>query len=127
MTLPRWLAAFNKRFTNPMAARQGTWPVLVHVGRSSGRTYRTPIGAIPVDGGYLIFVNYGPETDWLRNVMAAGMATLEIDDRSIDVTEPRVVSVDEGKPMLAPDADIPPAWVGVEECLILDRVGGQAS
>ncbi|HEX6221601.1 MAG TPA: nitroreductase/quinone reductase family protein [Acidimicrobiia bacterium] len=122
MTLPRWLARFNRQFINPRAAQGGNWPVLVHAGRSSGNIYRTPIGAIPVDGGFLIFVNYGRRTDWLRNVLAAHKAALDIDDEIIEVANPRLVPFEDGKAMLGPDAAIPPGWAGVEECLLLDRL-----
>jgi hypothetical protein len=42
MPLPRWLAHINKRVFNPMEVRRGARPVLIHTGRSSGKTYRTP-------------------------------------------------------------------------------------
>lgn len=121
MTLPRWLARFNRRFINPRADRGGQWPVLVHVGRNSGETYRTPIGAIPVNGSYVTFVNYGRRTDWVRNVLAAGQARLEADGESMTVRNPRLIPFEEGLEMVGPDGDAPPGWVGVEECLVFDR------
>jgi deazaflavin-dependent oxidoreductase (nitroreductase family) len=74
-----WIARFNKRITNPLVLKRGVWPVLTHVGRSSGKTYRTPLEAHPVAGGYIFVVMYGSDSDWVQNVMAAGTATLEID------------------------------------------------
>ena len=121
MTLPRWLAQFNRRFVNPRAAQGDTWQVLVHVGRRSGKSYRTPIGAIPVDGGYLIFVNYGRRTDWLQNVLAAREAVIEVDGNPVDVANPRLVPMDRSRKMLPAGTKVPPGWVGVEECLVLDR------
>lgn len=121
MTLPRWLARFNRRFINPRAAVGGQWPVLVHIGRSSGTTYRTPIGAIPVNGSYVTFVNYGRSTDWLQNVLAAGEAILETDGESVAVVSPRLVPFAQGLDMVGPDGGAPPGWVGVKECLVFDR------
>jgi hypothetical protein len=66
------MARSVSRYLNPAALKRESWPVLVHVGRKSGNVYRTPIGAEPIDGGYLFFVNYGPQTDWLRTVMRQG-------------------------------------------------------
>ena len=43
MPFPRWLAHVNKRVFNPIEERRGARPVLIHTGRSSGRTYRTPL------------------------------------------------------------------------------------
>lgn len=81
MLLPRWLARFNRSFTNPMAARvagrRGPFATVVHVGRSTGKTYRTPVSVF-VDGTtYRIALTYGPDADWVRNVMAAGEFWME--------------------------------------------------
>jgi deazaflavin-dependent oxidoreductase (nitroreductase family) len=121
MTLPRWLARFNRRFINPKAANGGQWPVLVHVGRSTGTTYRTPIGAIPVNGSFVTFVNYGSSTDWLRNVLAAGKATLETEGETVAVGNPRVIPLEEGLALVGQDPGAPPGWVGVKQCLVVDR------
>ncbi len=121
MTLPRWLARFNRRFINPRAAEGGQWPVLVHVGRSTGTNYRTPIGAIAVNGSYVTFVNYGRSTDWLQNVLAAGEAKLETDGETVAVARPRLIPFEAGLELIGADAEAPPSWVGVRECLVFDR------
>ena len=53
MSLPRWLAQINKRLFNPIEERRGVRPVLIHTGRSSGKTYRTPLDAHRLTDGYL--------------------------------------------------------------------------
>jgi hypothetical protein len=53
MPMPRWWGHLNKRVFNPRAIASGKWPVLTHVGRTSGQTYHTPLDAHPVDNGYL--------------------------------------------------------------------------
>ncbi|MGH7511276.1 MAG: hypothetical protein ACREMZ_17775, partial [Gemmatimonadales bacterium] len=50
----------------------GSRPVLIHVGRSSGKTYRTPLDAHPLPDGYLFIPLHGPSTDWVKNVLVAG-------------------------------------------------------
>jgi hypothetical protein len=92
MALPTWLARFNRRWINPRAVMRGNWPVLVDVGRNSGTTYRTPLEAYPLaDGdGYVFTINYGSKSDWPRNVMAAGSATVEIDGESLELRNPRM-------------------------------------
>ncbi len=77
MPMPRWVARINKRVFNPMELRRGVRPVLTHVGRSSGKTYRTPLDAHLIEGGYIFIVMYGSDSDWVQNVLAAGAATLE--------------------------------------------------
>ena len=91
MPMPRWLARINKRVFNPIEIRRGVRPVLIHVGRSSGSTTQTPLDAHPVDGGYVFIPMYGPRTDWVKNVMAAGGAKLRIDGRTLELAGPRLV------------------------------------
>ena len=81
MPLPRWLAQMNKRIFNPREIRRGIQPVLIHMGRSSARTYRTPLDAHPLGDGYLFIPLYGPRTDWVKNVLAAGSAPLDPERR----------------------------------------------
>lgn len=120
MPLPQWVARVNRRFTNPKALQRGNWPVLVHTGRSSGKVYRTPVGPEPIEGGYLFFMNYGPETDWVLNTLASGSALLEIDESSVQLTNPRVIDADEACQYLADESVRPPSWVGLEQCLVVD-------
>ena len=91
MPLPRWLAHINKRVFNPMEVRRGARPVLIHTGRSSGKTYRTPLDTHRLPDGYLFIPLYGPRTDWVRNVLAAQSAQLSIDGQEIELRSPRLV------------------------------------
>jgi hypothetical protein len=95
--------------------------VLIHVGRTSGRVYRTPLEAYPTADGYLFTVNYA-QSDWPRNVMAAGSASLLIDGTSIDLIKPRLLPVEAAYRLTRPDAKVPPNWVGVKECLVTTAV-----
>jgi deazaflavin-dependent oxidoreductase (nitroreductase family) len=64
---------------------------LIHVGRSSGKTYRTPLDAHPLPDGYVFIPNHGPRTDWLKNVLVAGAARLSISGEEIELEAPRMV------------------------------------
>lgn len=66
MPMPKWLTHVNKRVFNPGAIARGKRPVLTHIGRTSGTTYRTPLDAHPVDGGYLFILVYGSRSDWSK-------------------------------------------------------------
>ncbi|MBD0863753.1 nitroreductase family deazaflavin-dependent oxidoreductase [Gordonia sp. zg691] len=109
MRLPDALARFNKVVTNPI---QRTWAphlapfaIVEHVGRKSGKAYRIPVFAW-VDGDRLtIILTYGRNTDWVRNVQAAGHFGLIRKNQHYRVTGPRVVPSD--SPDLAPGAKIP--------------------
>ena len=95
MPYPRWLARINKRVFNPRELRRGRYPVVTHVGRSSGTVYRTPCDAFPTRSGFVMVVRYGPRSDWVKNVLAAGSATLRVEEADHALTSPRLVDRDE--------------------------------
>jgi deazaflavin-dependent oxidoreductase (nitroreductase family) len=72
----RWVAAFNlavtNRITSRFTARLPSFGILTHVGRGSGRVYRTPVNVFRAPEGFLIALTYGRESEWVRNVIAAG-------------------------------------------------------
>jgi deazaflavin-dependent oxidoreductase (nitroreductase family) len=95
MVLPRSVARVNRRVTNhflgPLAARLPGFGVVTHTGRRSGRSYRTPVGVFAGPGGYVVALTYGKDTDWVRNVLAAGGCQLETRRRQVPLTAPRIV------------------------------------
>lgn len=105
MHLPRALARFNRHVTNPIqrrwAGRIPAHAIIEHTGRKSGRTYRTPVMAFQqTDGGFAFLVGYGPQSDWVRNVLAAGDATVQHRGRYYVVFEPRLVPKPAGRAYL---------------------------
>jgi deazaflavin-dependent oxidoreductase (nitroreductase family) len=52
------------------------YSIVKHTGRKSGREYRNPVSAYPLGDGFVIAVLYGAQSQWVRNVMAAGQFTL---------------------------------------------------
>lgn len=107
MPLPQRLARFNRRVTNPIANRfAGRVPplaIVAHTGRRSGRTYWTPVMAFRdrSGGGFVIALTYGPETDWVRNVLAAGGCDLVRGGKTLILDRPRMVETE------APPDDLP--------------------
>lgn len=96
MPLPAGLARFNRRVTNHLtrriAGRLPGFAIVRHTGRRSGHIYRTPVNAFRAPDGYRIALTYGPERDWVRNVMAAGGCEIERRGRRIALTAPRILS-----------------------------------
>ncbi|ACQ81542.1 hypothetical protein Bcav_3299 [Beutenbergia cavernae DSM 12333] len=123
MPMPGWWGHINKRIFNPRALASGKWPVLTHVGRTSGTTYRTPLDAYPVDGGYLFVLVYGSGSDWVRNVLASGRARLRVDGADVDLDAPRLVGRVEAFRDL-PSRAHPPGLLRVTEFLRMDAVAG---
>jgi deazaflavin-dependent oxidoreductase (nitroreductase family) len=104
MHLPRALARFNRRVTNPIQRRwAGVLPgygIVEHVGRKSGHRYRTPVNIYPAHDGFVISLFYGTETDWVRNLTAAGHGELVHRGRRYALSNPHIVSGAEGRALL---------------------------
>lgn len=88
--------SFNKHVLNPvmlnLAGRKHWYAsVLRHTGRRSGREYATPVVADRVPGGFIVPLPYGTDVDWLRNIRAAGSATLRSKSVTYVVTDPEIV------------------------------------
>jgi deazaflavin-dependent oxidoreductase (nitroreductase family) len=122
MPMPRWWTQINKRVFNPLELRRGERPVLTHVGRSSGTTYRTPLDAHAVAGGYVFVLVYGSRSDWVRNALAAGHARLTVDGRDLELTAPRLISGTEAWQAIGDGVRRPPKALRITEYLRMDLV-----
>ena len=105
MTVADRLARFNRRAPNRvigLIAGRRLSPVafMVHKGRRSGRRYRTPVMPLPLAGGFLVSLPYGPDRDWVRNLLAAGRATLQRGGRSFELADPRLLDAAGAAPLL---------------------------
>ncbi len=73
----RWVAAFNlavtNRITSRFAGRLPGFGILTHVGRKSGKVYRTPINVFRASSGFIIALTYSSQSEWVKNVLAAGI------------------------------------------------------
>jgi len=104
MHLPRLMRRVNRVFTNPLL---GTVAWLVpplaivhHVGRKSGRHYRTPVVAFRTAKGFVIPMTYGRDVDWARNLLQAhGGELVQLGRRSV-LRHPRIVDRDAAYPHL---------------------------
>lgn len=106
MRVPRAVANFNRRVTNPVARSLTPWlpclGTLEHTGRKSGRRYRTPLLVFKTRDGFAILIGYGPETDWLKNVLAGGPTVLHKLGKAIALGNPQIVSKADAAPLVAP-------------------------
>ena len=120
MPVPMWVAQVNKRVFNRMELRRGVRPVLTHVGRSSGKVYHVPLDAHPVDNGYIFILMYGSESDWAKNVLAAGTARLKVGGEEFDLKSPRLITKDEAWEQIDVATKAPPNFLRVTEYLQMD-------
>ncbi|GAA1727328.1 nitroreductase family deazaflavin-dependent oxidoreductase [Isoptericola hypogeus] len=142
-----------KRF-NPYAlklsSRVPPWATLHHVGRKSGREYRTPVVAFaaraPIDPAtvtrpgapvaiaehrdvlVLHPLPWAADVDWCRNVRAAGSYTLTRKGVDYRVDQLRVVDADEARGMLGGFVGASSQLIGIEDFLVgrLRRAPGPA-
>jgi len=88
----------NRVFTNPLL---GTFAWLVppfavihHVGRRSGRPYRTPVVAFHAGAGFVVPMTYGRDVDWALNIVRAKGCDLERMGQRKRLRNPRIVDFD---------------------------------
>ncbi|KAA1252091.1 nitroreductase family deazaflavin-dependent oxidoreductase [Mycobacterium simiae] len=99
MQFPQRLARFNRYVTNPIQRLWAGWMplygILEHVGRRSGKPYRTPLVVCRAerDGqpAVVIMLTYGPNRDWLKNLTAAGGGRMRRSGKTFRVTDPQVM------------------------------------
>jgi deazaflavin-dependent oxidoreductase (nitroreductase family) len=122
----------NRRFINPRIPATAGQPgdsnsVVHHVGRSTGRAYRTPVVAVPDGEAFVIALPYGPGTDWVRNVTAAGSASITREGQTVDIRGPELVPIDEANFRFEAGDQRMHAVFGTTEVLRLHRVPSMAA
>jgi deazaflavin-dependent oxidoreductase (nitroreductase family) len=92
----RPLFKLQRAVSNPVTMKTaGTagspYSVIRHRGRKSGREYETPVGVVAAGDTFLIALPYGSQTNWVRNVLASGSASVVHEGRTCAVDRPQVV------------------------------------
>ena len=90
LAVGRWNKAGLNRVTRHIAPWMPGLGVVIHRGRRSGRRYQTPVNVFPAGDGYIFALTYGPDTDWVRNVLAAGGCELRTRGRTVRLVSPRL-------------------------------------
>ena len=91
----RWLAKINIAFTNRITSLFAGWfpgfGILTHVGRKSGKVYRTPVNVFRAPNGFIIALTYSSQSEWVKNVLAAGGCELKTRGKKYRLFAPKVV------------------------------------
>jgi deazaflavin-dependent oxidoreductase (nitroreductase family) len=91
----RWVAAFNLAVTNRITGLfAGSLPgfgILTHVGRKSGKVYRTPVNVFRASNGFIIALTYSSQSEWVKNVLATGGCELRTRGKNYQLSAPKVV------------------------------------
>jgi deazaflavin-dependent oxidoreductase (nitroreductase family) len=118
----RRFAPLTTRVVNPIAlivaGRLPGFAILIHVGRRTGRRYRTPLMVFRDRDEYVIALGSGSDVQWVRNVVAAGSGELQVRGRKVQVIEPRIWTDPEMRPLPRPLRRIGSA-IGLTEFLAL--------
>ena len=93
--LAKRLAKINIVFTNRITSLFAGWlpgfGILTHVGRKSGKVYRTPVNVFRTSNGFIIALTYTSQCEWVKNVLAAGGCELQTRGKRHQLSEPKVV------------------------------------
>jgi len=114
----RRLRSITARVLNPLTrligGRLPYFGIITHVGRHSGRTYRTPLNIFREGDHYYVALTYGSDVDWVKNVRAAGRCRLRTGGRDVELVEPEVI-VDRELRFIPLPGRVIERWNGVTE------------
>lgn len=129
MPLPEWLPrspfsrAFNRLVLRLPRFRYSPVAVVLHEGRKSGKRYETPVLAFGRGNDYAIALVYGPDTDWVKNALAAGGCRLAFRGKQRSLTNPRVIQPPHAR-RLFPTPVRAGLWLlRVDQAILLDEAG----
>jgi len=117
---------FNRALGNPHQMKTAGTPgayasVIRHVGRTSGRSYETPVVAFATDDGFVIALPYGSGTDWLKNVLASGSATIVNEGDTWLIDQPELVPTAVAAPYLPVKEQRGLRRFAIDQCLRVQR------
>ena len=118
---------FHHTVGNPLQMRSAGTPgahasVIRHQGRTTGRTYETPVWAAPTEDGFVIGIVYGARSDWLKNVLASGAAAIVHEGETYPVDRPEIVPMESARPYFPATTQRLQRPVRVDRCLRVRRV-----
>jgi deazaflavin-dependent oxidoreductase (nitroreductase family) len=114
----------SKKVMNPMQMRFAGTPgayasIVRHRGRISGAEYATPVGVVADGDAFLVALPYGSRAQWLRNVLAAGSATLVHEGTTYHVDRPELIALATVAERFSASDQGLFRWLHVEDCLRL--------
>lgn len=121
--LARRLARFNRDAANPVvrliAGQLPPLAIVLHRGRTTGRSFATPVLAFRTPDGLVVAVLYGTVSDWVRNLQASGGGQVKRRGRIHSYRDPRLVSRDEALKLVPGALRVPFRALGVRRFLRL--------
>ena len=99
MTFPRVFSRYTRGAVNRMTLRlagHAAFADLEHVGRKSGVVRHTPLRAFRTGDAVVVGLNFGRESDWFKNITAAGTCRMRLADQQLTLGAPKVVPAEQG-------------------------------
>lgn len=100
---------FVNDLINPFLLRRGVpgrsrdnLGTIEHIGRRSGIRRLTLVHPVPTEDGFRILVPLGTESEWARNVLAAGHCRMQVGDVVYELDEPALVPIGREAGVAAP-------------------------
>jgi deazaflavin-dependent oxidoreductase (nitroreductase family) len=125
-TRMRFLRPFTTHIVNPVMRLFIKWlphfAIIRYRGRRSGKRYRTPMNVFRDGDAYVFALTYGSDVQWVKNVLAAGKADLEIRNRVIHLTDPEMF-VDPTRRLMPQPVRLVLGLMRVSEFLRMRKVG----
>jgi deazaflavin-dependent oxidoreductase (nitroreductase family) len=101
----QFLRPFTTKVFNRVSRLFAGWlpgfGLLLYRGRKSGREYRTPMNVFRRGEEYVFALTYGPDVQWVKNIMAAGECQLVSRGRTLRLVGPRLFH-DPGRSLMPP-------------------------
>ncbi|AFM17298.1 deazaflavin-dependent nitroreductase family protein [Mycolicibacterium chubuense NBB4] len=103
MIFPAWFERLQIKYINPLirplSKRMPGLGVITHRGRTSGKQYETIV--TPYRKGQVLAIGLAHgKTNWVKNVLAAGEADIQIGRRRLHLVNPRVLPAGTADPSL---------------------------
>jgi hypothetical protein len=94
MAIPAAVRPLFVRYLNPVlrrvAHRLPGFCVATYRGRTSGRVYGIPLNVFRRGDRCVFALTYGPDVQWVKNVLAAGGCDIETRGRHVALVRPRM-------------------------------------
>lgn len=96
----RGVRKVNRVVFNPKQMRSAGTPgayasIVRHRGRTSGTAYETPIVVREYEDDLVVVLPYATGADWIKNVLAAGEATIVFEGNEWFVDRPQLIDTDD--------------------------------
>jgi deazaflavin-dependent oxidoreductase (nitroreductase family) len=118
------------RILNPAVAKLagrrffGTVATIHHTGRRSGKSYMTSVGARVAGDVAIIPLTFGSQSDWVRNVCAAGNCRIRVSGKDHQAVRPQILNGADTKSLVRAQFNPPERVVfrvlGMKQFICLD-------